>query len=272
MLTDDSQQLNIILFPDFAELKKTVEKLRTELSMLVLEHDELLYVECKNIEMAYMLHIGGLEYKAYEIECAILRMKRKVELIQAKKNRQEKVVLSEIEQQLDDEFAEYVRTLQEQLDRMNSALARKQGTVLSAAETREIKKLYRAIIKSLHPDLNPDLSDAELKLFHNAVAAYENGDLDSLRAIEAMISNPVLPEDESQAIAQLVKEKERLQQSIESVKERIAQMKAEFPYTMKALLQNSEEIEMRQQELHALIEQLQETLAFYKAKLEEMLG
>jgi len=79
----------IILHPDFEKLKTEVEKLRTELSMFVLERDNLLYQECKNIEMAYMLSVGALEYKAYEIECAILRLKRKVELIQAKKNRQE---------------------------------------------------------------------------------------------------------------------------------------------------------------------------------------
>lgn len=36
--------------------------------MLVLEQDELQYVECRNIEMMYMLTIGNLEYKAYKIE------------------------------------------------------------------------------------------------------------------------------------------------------------------------------------------------------------
>ena len=75
----------IILHPDFEKLKAEVEKLRTELSMLVPERDELLYQECKNIETAYMLSLGALEYKVYEIECAILRLKRKAELIQVKK-------------------------------------------------------------------------------------------------------------------------------------------------------------------------------------------
>ena len=58
---------NIILFPDFEALKKEVEKLRTEISMLLLERDELKLVVCKNIETAYMLALGSLEYKAYEL-------------------------------------------------------------------------------------------------------------------------------------------------------------------------------------------------------------
>ena len=51
--THDSS--NIIIFPDFEKLKSEVEKLRIELSMLVLEKDELLFVECKNIETGEVL-------------------------------------------------------------------------------------------------------------------------------------------------------------------------------------------------------------------------
>ena len=40
----------IIVFPDFQKLKDDVERLRTELSMLMLERDELRFVICKNIE------------------------------------------------------------------------------------------------------------------------------------------------------------------------------------------------------------------------------
>ena len=76
---------NVIVFPDFEKLKSEVEKMRTELSMLLLERDELQFVICKNIETEYMLKLGSIEYKAYEAQCAALRLKRKIELIQAKK-------------------------------------------------------------------------------------------------------------------------------------------------------------------------------------------
>lgn len=85
---------NIIILPDFEKLKSEVEKLRTELSMLLLERDELQFVICKNIETKYMLELGSIEYKAYEAQCAALRLKRKIGLIQAKKNRQEKIIIS----------------------------------------------------------------------------------------------------------------------------------------------------------------------------------
>ena len=269
---DIDSQISVILpFPDFDNLKASVEKLRTELSMLVLERDELLYVECKNIEMAYMLAIGGLEYKAYEIECAIRRLKRKAELIQMKKNRQEKVVLSKIEELLDREFAEYQAKLNEQVDKMNAALERSHGELLSEEETRELKKLYRVIVKSLHPDLHPDLSEAKLQLFHNAVAAYEKGDISGLRIISAMVTASVLTEEKPDAISQLREEKERLFKLIKSVKDRILEIKSKYPYTMKSLVQSPEKIEVRKAELEVSMKQLKEMLAVYTAKIEEML-
>ena len=53
----------IIVFPEFTTLQAEVEELRTEISRLLLERDELRLVICKNIETAYMLALGSLEYK-----------------------------------------------------------------------------------------------------------------------------------------------------------------------------------------------------------------
>lgn len=50
---DTSSAGNVIIFPDFEKLKNEVEKMRTELSMLLLERDELQFVICKNIETEY---------------------------------------------------------------------------------------------------------------------------------------------------------------------------------------------------------------------------
>lgn len=79
----DTGSENIILFPDYQELKEKVERMRTELSMLLLERDELEFVICKNIETAYFLKLGAIEYKAYEAECTARRLKRMVELVRA---------------------------------------------------------------------------------------------------------------------------------------------------------------------------------------------
>lgn len=268
---ETSSTSNVIIFPDLEELKKEVEKMRIELSMLLLERDELQFVICKNIETEYMLNLGSIEYKAYEAQCAALRLKRKIELIQAKKNRQEKIIISAIEEVLDNEFAEYKKQLDEQINKMNDALRRSKAEVLSDEENRELKKLYRKIVKSLHPDINPDFSEAQIKLFDNAVQAYKNGDLVTLRIIGEMVANNLLPEQHKDAMMQLAEEKERLQGLLKSIRNSIENIKTEYPYTMKEILEDTDKTEQKKQELESILSQYNELISIYKAKIEEML-
>ena len=262
---------NLIPYPRFDELKAQVEKLRTELSMLVVERDELVYVECRNIEAAYMLAIGGLEYKAHEVQCAVLRLKRKIQMLQARKNRQEAIFLPEIEEALDTEFAEYKAKLDEQIEKMNAALEHSRCDVLTDEETREIKKAYRSIVKALHPDLNPGQDESRLRLFYHAVAAYENGDLEAIRIIAAMIAETPVPDETENALTLLFREKDRLIALVEGLKDKIAKIKTEYPYTMKTILQSADATAARKAELQAKIDELNAALPIYREKIDRML-
>lgn len=148
-----------------------------------------------------MLKLGGIEYKAYEAQCTALRLKQKAELIQAKKNRQEKVIISAIEKVLDTEFAECPKKLNEQIGKMNGTLKRSKAEILSDEDSKELKKLYRAIVKSLHPDMNPEVTEAQIKLLENVVTAYKGGDLATLRIINEMVSSSPSSKNEINAMA-----------------------------------------------------------------------
>ena len=192
-------------------------------------------------------------------------------MIQAKKNRQEKVIISAIEETLDNEFAEYQKQLDEQIDKMNDALKRSKAEVLSDEDNKELKKLYRKIVKALHPDINPDVSEAQVQLFDNAVSAYKSGDLGTLRIISEMVGNNPLPEQHKDAMTQLVEERERLQGLLKSIRDSIESIKSEYPYTMKDILEDTEKTEQKKQELEGILEQYNELISIYKAKIEEML-
>ena len=262
---------NVIVFPDFEKLKSEVEKMRTELSMLLLERDELQFVICKNIETEYMLKLGSIEYKAYEAQCAALRLKRKIELIQAKKNRQEKVIIPAIEETLDTEFAEYQKRLDEQINKMNDALKRSKAEVLTDEENKELKKFYRKIVKALHPDINPDVSETQVNLFDNAVQAYKNGDLNTLKIIGEMVGNSPLPEQHKDALTQLIEERERLQNLLKVIRDSIEQIKSEYPYIMKEIIEDEEQTEQKKKELENILSQYNGLISIYKAKIEEMI-
>lgn len=270
-VSENSSLNNIIVFPDFDKLKDEVEKMRTELSMLLLERDELRFVICKNIETEYMLKLGSIEYKAFKAQCDARRLKRKIDLIQAKKNRQEKVIMSDIEQTLDYEFAEYQKQLDEQIDKMNDAIEHSKCEVLSEKDTKELKKLYRKIVKQLHPDIHPDVSEEQIRMLDNAVNAYKNGDLATLRIIYEMVGEHELPEKNQDALSQLKEEKERLNRLLKSVHESIAKIKSEYPYCVKDILEDEEKIRLKKEELQEILNQYKELIEIYKSKIEEML-
>lgn len=261
----------MIVLPEFEELKKEVEKLRTELSMLVLERDELRFVICRNIEMEYMLRLGGLEYKAFETQCTYLRLKRKAELLQAKRNRQEAPDLKAVEAQLDAEFAEFQTQLSAQIGKMNEALRLSECDCLSDEDNKELKSLYRKVVRALHPDLNPDVTPKQIELFYHAVDAYKAGDLRLLRAIEAMVAEPVLPDTHEDAMMALIKEHDRLKGYLDEINGSIAAIKEQYPYTLKEYLDDEEKAENRKNELERLIRQYQELISKYEERIKNLL-
>lgn len=263
---------NIIIFPDHDQLKTEIDMLRTELSMLVSERDELIYVECKNIEMAYMLELGSLEYKAYEAQCTYLRLKRKVELIQVKKNRMESVDLVAIEAILDAEFAEYQEKLNEQIDKMNKAIDWNKAEFLSKEEMAQLKKLYHRIVKALHPDLHPENTEEKTALYDRAVKAYRNGDLNTLRIIGELILESTLSDIHEDILQSIVKEKKRLNNLIGKLRKNIHDIRNGYPYNLKSLLSDSVRIEKRREELKDIIRQYGCAIASYKEYIESIFG
>ncbi len=263
---------NLVVSPIIEELKEEVEKLRVELSMILLEHDELKYVICKEIETAYMILLGALEYEVFDCENRLARLKRKLAILQAKKNRQEKIdeeELKKIEFALDLEFEEFMKQLKDLWSKIDKAIDRTKLDVLSKEEAKEIKKLYRSIVKKLHPDMNPNLSDEQIKLFHKAVEAYENGDIKTLRMINDMCYDFDLSGED--ALNKLLEEKERLKDLINTVLIRIEEIKQDFPYVVKDIIEDEEKLEKRRNELKEVIIRYQKYIMYYEEKIRNIM-
>ena len=263
---------DIIVLPEYENLKAETEKLRTELSMLLLERDELIFVICRNLETEYMLKIGGLEHQLYAKQCEAQRLKRKAELIQAALNRQKKPDPAKIDSLLDKEFAAYQEKLDEQVRKMNEALKHSRAELLSSEDTKELKSLYRKNVKVLHPDLHPSISDAERQLFENAVTAYKNGDLLSIRAIYETIGDGSVAPDNADTMQALMKTKRHLKELIKGINEEIAGIKGRYPYTERNLLADDAKVEERKVQLRGALEQYQKLCDIYLERIAAMKG
>lgn len=261
----------IIIFPAYEELTREIKSLKEKLCNLLNERDELRFVICKNIEADYMIKLGTLEIALFKMQCKVLRLKRKLSLIQERLNKKEAVDEAQIEQHLDVEFEAYQKKLDEKIRLLDRAIELSNAEKLTDEEARELKQLYYKIVKNLHPDLNPDMTDGEIALFLRAVEAYNAGDLETMRIIGKTIIGENAFTPARDVLKELVSERNTLKSITEKVENEIKQIKNTFPYDMLPILENPQKLKRRRAEYERMIEEEQQNYQYFKERIETIL-
>lgn len=207
-----------------------VNKLKEQLTQLIFEYDNLIGHVCPDLERKYVLEFGLYEYELYKKELEIDKLKRKIQLIRIEINHENKVNINEIERKLNKEFEEYEKQLQAQFDEIKF-LEEHEFDELSVQDTKKLKKLYRELVKRLHPDLNPNQNFLEISLFYKAVKCFESGDLKGLESIFAL-----LPENHVEEVSEI----ENLKNLVKEYEEKISHLKNEYPYNKKELIEDQQ--------------------------------
>lgn len=261
----------IIEFPDDKKSRERIRELKKTLESLVFERDNLVFVVCENIKIEYLLIFGSIEYRIYKTYCTYLRLKRKKDMIQAKKNRQDKIKIEEIEDKLDEEFADYKKKLDEKIGEINEVLSRAKLETLSEEETKVLKKLYKNIVKSLHPDINPLVTDAEKELFYNATEAYKNGDLQSLQIIYDIVCSGNDIEDSNLSGKSLDDEIERLEGLVGQIQDYINIIKSTPPYTWSIYLEDDKKKSKRLESLEEDLKSFEEAVRTQEEAIKDLM-
>ena len=246
--------MSLIIHPE-------VEKLKDQLSQLIFEYDYLINQICPKIERQYVLEFGLFEYELYKLELKIDKLKRKIQLIQIEINHENEVDLNKIDEILAREFEEYEKQLQAQVDEIKS-LEDIKTKKLSDEEFKKLKKLYKLLIKKLHPDLNPNQTFLEYNLFLSTVKHFENGDLKGLESISA-----ILPEKGAEEIAEI----DDLKNLIGKYEKRICDVKKDYPYNKKGLLDDKDSGNEYKQMLIELIDDRKQKIKELENKINELI-
>ena len=260
----------VMLHPEDSELRQQLARLRAELTVLLLQKDDLELVQGRRIEAAYLKRFGALELEVYESYCAYKRAKRKTDEIRARLNRREAVDEAELNAALDGEFAVYREKLNARMEKMNRILTPGEFTGLTAAGREELKTLYRRAVKALHPDLHPEAGEAENTLLQRAMKAYRHRDLGELRAVCEAV-----PDDASEipdTLEELRSEIRQLKKRVRAFSEELEALKKTNPYRLRVFLEDEAQAAAHREELLRMLQGYREGSRACEERIRRMLS
>lgn len=295
---------NLMLFTPTTEedeetrLRAQIRALRELLADLVQERDELVHVICRELEARYYRELGSLEAEVFRADGLVNYFRRRAEYLRAARNRDEKPDLEKVEQKLRKDLAEYQKVYEEFTRRAKEAEAqrpKRSGNSSALAETKagekasdpqeqeeeaedrilseedRLKRLYRRIVKAMHPDLHPEQDEATRTLFKRAIQAYKDGDLKTLQEIDGMTADTE-PEPGQDPLQALREEKQRLLDLVFSLRYEIRHIKTRFPYTKKKLLEDPELLAAEKKRLEQALFQLRQQAERYRREVADLEG
>lgn len=135
------------------------------------------------------------------------------------------------------------------------------GDKTAEKKVPDAKELYRQIVKKLHPDVNPNVTEHEKELFYAAVKAYREGDLVTLQKIyDEVFSNGNVNLDKKElSYDELVAFCDKIKSRIATLKKEIDEIRGDFPYNMKDFLDDADDMAKKRKELERQIRKNEET-------------
>ena len=229
---NDDQTL--VLHPEIQQLAEENELLREEFALLLTEAEHLINTVKPNLLALYQTKIGAWELRQLQAQFKVARLRRQIELAQAYINRGEKPDLIAIECQVESEFQEWIAKLEATARRIQEAEERLKH-LLSPEDDRELKKLYYVIVKRLHPDVNPNVTADQRRLWLRAQSAYEHGDLPELRALALLVEKNA-PCPPAKSLADLRRDQQILEKQITVTLETVERIESQPPFTLREQL------------------------------------
>jgi hypothetical protein len=181
-------------------------------------------------------------------------------MIQAAINRNEKPDLDSINREVTAKLEQYYRQIAEQSAALDAAKSVLSG-LLSTDETKKLKEVFYVLCKRLHPDLNPGQSADDCDLFIKVKAAYDLQNLAELQRILLFLedgkSHDLLTHSADEKRSRI----DQLEKNISALRDKMDQLRLEFPFTMKELLYDAERLESEKDAIDKQVALLNEEIA-----------
>ena len=241
----------LVLHPHVSGKLKEIEALRRKLSVLIEEHEGLLYGEREVLLAKYNRDVGYLEHELFLLKVEVAELRRRIAILQAEINLGETITVDRVTR-LDEEIQEEFETARAEIEEREHALRQSAflldpERLMKPEDVRELKTLYRRLCQRCHPDVGGKEAERWQQIWSALQHAYRAGDLDLLRALAETANatgkaSPTPPDC-------LDSEIERLRSLIERQGERITVVLSEPPFSYREKLADPQWIRTKQEEL-----------------------
>ncbi|MCK5801293.1 MAG: J domain-containing protein [Lentisphaeria bacterium] len=219
-----------MLSPLVEELREKLRGLNASYADLVVKLGTIRSTLIPEANANYMVKLGALEQDLFARKLEANRVRREIQLRQAAANHGESLTDEAVLHILDAEFGDWQEELRRGQEKLAAAQKYLAAPFLDEHEVRRHKKLYLALVKKLHPDVNPHLPDVAVELWQAVQNAYERGDhvllealADKVAGILGSVDTPAAPDTVGAlhaALAQTEKHLAALQANMDTLRTR----------------------------------------------------
>lgn len=211
----------------------------------------------------YMKQFGDLLLEIFEIQIECIKKKKMLAYYQMALNRGDTIEQEKVDEFIAREMQEYQKQLQDMIDENKAARKMKE---IPSEKFLKIKKIYRRLAKQLHPDINPRTNENKelLELWNLVVVAYNCNSLEDIEEAEILVNQAF----ERIGMGAIEIEIPNISEKIEALEEDIQIIKETEPYQYKYILDNSDLVQKKTQEL----EEEKKTYLEYRGELDKVLA
>ncbi|MDO4850579.1 MAG: hypothetical protein Q4A93_01785 [Actinomycetota bacterium] len=254
------------------ELLDKLVTTRDKLLDKLVELNQLEYHTCPRLEYEYQCKIGRHDYELFRVQTDLARVKRKVSFVKIALANGVSPDMPQITRVLDKEFGDS----EQQLARHRTFLERLEHSkppTVSAAQAAQIEEKHRELVERLHPDLNEQYATLRSRTYLQMVEAYRCYDYTRLCDVDAisrwMVSAQFselnfTPSSPADLLAMY-------EVSIGFTQRTIDEVKGNYPYAQRALLDDEDRLAKSIEDMNSLIAEYRDEYAILEMELNMLL-